>query len=438
MLTTTTLNALRPRVKPYKQADEKGLFVIVRPDGGLWWRFKYRLNGRERQLSFGIYPDVTLKRAREKRDAARQLLDQGIDPSARRKAEKLAQSDTFEAIALEWLDAGCPGGRSKNGVNPETVKQLRHRLQTYVFPYLGRSPIAQITASEQLKVLRRIESRGAHETAHRVRSVCARVFRYAIRTGRAERNPASELAGTLAPAKTQHFAAITDPHGVGGLMRAIDCYSGQPVTVAALQILALTFVRSSELRLATWSEFDLDGARWTIPAARMKMQVEHVVPLSAQAVNILRELQELTNRGPGSLVFPSLRPRRPLSENTLNTALRAMGFSSQQQTAHGFRAMARTLLDEVLGFRPDVIEHQLAHAVRDPNGRAYNRTKFLPQRQVMMQTWANYLDGLKAEGRNTVATDGDDACICKFDATTRYEHPRCPRHVLIDQERMSV
>ncbi len=337
--------------------------MIVRPDGALWWRFKYRYLGIERLLSLGIYPDVTLKRAREKRDAARRLLEQGIDPSAQRKAEKLAQADTFEAIAREWLDAGCPGGRSKKSVKPDTIQQLRHRLETYVFPHLGRLPIAQISAPEQLRVLRRIESRGRFETAHRVKAVCTRVFRCAIRTGRAVGNPAAHLSRALAPAKTQHFAAIADPKGVGRLLRAIDNCGGNPVTVAALQILALTFVRSGELRLAKWSEVDLVNSRWTIPAARMKMGFEHIVPLSTQATTILRELHELTGRGPDTFVFPSYRPRSPLSENTLNVALRTMGFSSKQQTAHGFRATARTLLDEVLDFRPDVSEHQLAHAV---------------------------------------------------------------------------
>jgi integrase len=402
MLTNTKIRSAKPREKAYKLADDRGLTLLVQPGGARWWRFRYRWQGREKMLSLGIYPDVPLADARERRDEARRLLAQGIDPSAHRKAERAALSDSFEAVALEWLAAGCPGGRGKE-IEAGTVEQLRHRLNTYVFPYIGNWPVAKVDAPELLKLLRRIEGRGRHETAGRVRGLCSRVFRYAIGTGRASRDPASDLKGTLVPAKRRSFPAITNPKRFGFLLRTVDQYGGQPVTRAALQLLALLFVRPGELRLARWGEFDLDGQdpQWVIPAARMKMRLsDHVVPLSRSAIDVLADVRPLTDRGPESLVLPGLRPGRPLSENSLNVALRTMGFSGAEHVAHGFRSTASTLLHE-LGYASDVIEAQLAHA-RPGVGGVYNRSHLLPQRRKLMVEWAAYLDGLRADTQGNV------------------------------------
>jgi integrase len=396
VLTDTKIKAAKPKEKPYKLFDERGLFILVYPNGKRGFRFRYRFSGREKLISFGTYPDTTLKLARQKREDARQLLAADVDPSAVRLSQKLAEADTFEIIAREWLGAGCPGGR--HGVNGDTASQLRHRLTKYVFPYLGRWPIVDVSAPELLKVLRRIEANGNHETAHRCRSLCSRIFRYAIATGRAERDPAADLQGALAPTKATSFAAITDPKRIGGLLRAIDGYQGQPTVVAALKLAPLVFVRPGELRGAQWSE--IDGVEWRIPAARMKMGREHIVPLSKQAVAILDELEPLT--GSGRLLFPSLRTTsRPISDNTLNAALRRLGFDKDEMTAHGFRSMASTRLNE-LGFDPDVIEAQLAHVDGNSVRRIYNRAEYLKRRQTMMQAWADYLDGLKADRKAKV------------------------------------
>lgn len=269
-------------------------------------------------------------------------------------------------------------------------------LANDAFPYIGGRPVAEVTATEFLRVARRIEERGAVESAHRILQNCGQVMRYAIATGRAERNPVADLRGALASPEERHHAAITDPSELGGLLRAIDGYKGDPVTRAALRLSGLLFVRPGELRHAEWAEIDLDKAEWNIPACKMKMRQSHLVPLCDQAVAILRELHPLTGRG--QYVFPGGRsPRRPMSNNAINAALRRMGFGADVMTAHGFRATARTMLDELLAFRPDYIEHQLAHAVRDPNGRAYNRTAHLPERRKMMQAWADYLDALRTD-----------------------------------------
>lgn len=412
MLTDTKIKHAKPRKKPFKMFDERGLFLLIYPDridaetgkirrhGSKGWRFRYRYGGREKLLSFGNYPDTSLKLARAKRDDARQLLADNIDPSAVRQAEKLAQADTFEAIAREWLVAGCPGGRSKKGVSDNTGDQLRRRLTTYVFPYVGRWPMTDVTAPELLKMLRRIESKGTHETAHRVRSLCSRVFRYAIATGRADRDPAADLIGALTPASTTNFPGITQPKRIGELLRAIDGYDGQPSVMAALSLAPLVFVRPGELRAAEWCEIDLEAAEWRIPAERMKMRREHVVPLSKQAVLILKGLHPIT--GQSRYLFPSLRSAsRPISDNTLNAALRRMGFGQDEMTAHGFRTMASTRLNE-LGYAPDVIELQLAHTDQNKVRDAYNRAQRLAERRKMMQAWANYLDGLKADKKSKV------------------------------------
>ncbi len=383
-LSDTAIKSAKPSEKQVKLSDEKGLFLLVAPSGGKWWRFKYRIGGKEKLLSLGTYPEVSLKDARQRRDDARKLLAGGVDPSENRKATKAAKAESagnsFEVIAREWF-AKFSAGWVKSHAD-----KIINRLEKDIFPWIGRKPIADITAPELLAALRRIESRGAVETAHRAHQNCGQVFRYAVATGRALRDPSPDLRGALSPVQGTHLAAITDPKKVGELLRAIDGYEGQFVTKCALRLAPLTFVRPNELRKAEWTEIDLDKAEWNIPAERMKMRTAHLVPLSTQAVEILRELKPLTEIS--KYVFPSARTNaRPMSDNAILSALRRMGYAKEEMSGHGFRAMARTILDEVLKVRPDFIEHQLAHAVKDPNGRAYNRTTHLPERIEMMKKW---------------------------------------------------
>lgn len=392
-LSDTTIKNAKPGSKPIKLADEKGMFLLISPAGGKWWRLKYRFGGKEKLLSLGTYPEVSLKAARERRDDARKLLADGVDPSENRKAIKSAKTEraanSFEVVAREWYAKKLPGWA------PSNAEKIIRRLELDAFLWLGSRPIAEITPPELLKVLRRIEERGAVDSAHRMRYYFGQIFRYAIATGRAERDMAADLRGALTTVETTHRAAITDPNAIGALLRAMDDYQGTFITKCALRLAPMVFVRPGELRKAEWSEIDLDKAEWNIPSGRMKMREPHLVPLSEQAVEILRELHALT--GEGRYVFPGARSSsRPMSDNAILAALRRMGFSKEEMSGHGFRAMARTILDEVLGVRPDFIEHQLAHAVRDPNGRAYNRTAHLAERRKMMQLWADYLDKLKA------------------------------------------
>ena len=393
MLSDTRVRAAKPREKAYKLYDERGLFLFVTPTGGRLWRLKYRVRDREKLISLGAYPDVGLKRAREKRDEARKLLADGVDPSAERQERRTALLETFEGVAEEWLEL-----QSKS-LAAETISILGTRLKSALYPYLGSRPITAITAQELLGALRRIEARGRHETAHRVRALAGRVLRYAVATGRAQHDVAADLKDALAPVKSRNFASVTEPVRVGELMRAIDGYTGHPVTALALKLAPLVFVRPGELRAAEWTEFDLLAAEWRIPGARMKMGDPHIVPLSRQALAILRELEPLA-RG-GRYLFPSLRTRdRPMSNNTINAALRRLGYTSQEQTGHGFRTMASTLLNEQ-GFPPDVIELQLAHSDRNKVRAAYNKAQRLSERRKMMQAWADYLDGLRA-GDNVI------------------------------------
>jgi integrase len=393
VLSDTRVRAAKPREKAYKLYDERGLFLFVTPTGGRLWRLKYRVRDREKLISLGAYPDVGLKRAREKRDEARKLLADGVDPSAERQERRTALLETFEGVAEEWLEL-----QSKS-LAAETISILGTRLKSALYPYLGSRPITAITAQELLGALRRIEARGRHETAHRVRALAGRVLRYAVATGRAQHDVAADLKDALAPVKSRNFASVTDPVRVGELMRAIDGYTGHPVTALALKLAPLVFVRPGELRAAEWTEFDLLAAEWRIPGARMKMGDPHIVPLSRQALAILRELEPLA-RG-GRYLFPSLRTRdRPMSNNTINAALRRLGYTSQEQTGHGFRTMASTLLNEQ-GFPPDVIELQLAHSDRNKVRAAYNKAQRLSERRKMMQAWADYLDGLRA-GANVI------------------------------------
>jgi integrase len=385
--------------------DSGGLYLEVSPGGGKWWRLKYRFDGKEKRLSLGTYPDVSLKSARARRDDARTLLADGVDPGEQRKAMKAARGDraanSFEVVGREWFGKYSPNWA------PSHADKIIERLERDIFPWIGGRPIAEIKAPELLACLRRIEGRGALETAHRALQNCGQIFRYSVATGRAERDPCGDLRGALPPVNRSHHAAITDPKGVGELLRAMDSYQGSFVTKCALRLAPLVFVRPGELRKAEWPEFDLDAACWNIPAERMKMKDAHLVPLAAQAVDILRELHALT--GEGRYVFPGARTNgRPMSDNAVLAALRRMGYARDEMSGHGFRAMARTILDEVLGVRPDYIEHQLAHAVRDPNGRAYNRTAHLAERRKMMQQWADYLDTLKA-GANVIPLRGQAA-----------------------------
>lgn len=391
-LSDTAIRKAKPEAKPKKMADGGGLFLLLNPNGGKWWRLKYRFEGKEKLLSLGTYPEVSLKDARERRDQARKLLADGVDPSEHRKAIKASRaeenSNSFEVIAREWHSKQVNRWTERHSI------RILARLDNDLFPLLGRHPITDITAPQLLAVLRRKEGKGAHYSARRLHQISSQIFRYAIATGRAERNPAPDLQGALQQAHKTHLAAITDPKAVGGLLRAIDSYDGTHVTRSALKLAPLLFVRPGELRQAEWAEIDLDTAEWNIPADKMKMREAHLVPLSHQAVAIFREIQPYT--GGGRYVFPSARsPQRPMSDNAILSALRRMGFEKDEMSGHGFRAMARTILDEVLHVRPDYIEHQLAHAVRDPNGRAYNRTAHLEERKKMMQLWADYLEKQK-------------------------------------------
>lgn len=390
-LTNTQIRNAKPQKKPERLFDGNGLYLEISPRGGRWWRLKYRFGGKEKRLSLGVYPTVSLKDARDRCEASRKLLAAGVDPLENRKAAKSAESEraanSFEVVAREWY-AKKSGAWSAS----HRVRLLR-LLERDIFPWIGSKPIAGIEAPELLKVARRIEDRGAVETAHRAVQNCGQVFRYAIATGRAKHSPAGDLRGALIPVTGSHFAAATEPLRLAEILRAIDGYEGMFTVRCALRLAPLVFVRPGELRQAEWKNIDLDAAEWRYTVT--KTNTPHIVPLSRQAVAILKEIQPLT--GSGRYVFPGARTaRRPMSDNAILAAMRRMGIPKDEMTGHGFRAAARTILDEVLKVRPEYIEHQLAHAVKDANGTAYNRTKFLPERRKMMQQWADYLDKLKA------------------------------------------
>ncbi len=390
-LTNTAIRNAKAGKKTLKLFDERGLYLEVSPAGGKWWRLKYRFGGREKRLSLGIYPDVALKDARDRRDESRKLLAGGIDPSAYRKANKNAQSDrntnSFELTTREWFAKYSPTWAPNHGT------RLIRLFERDIFPWLGAKPISEIAAPDLLAVLRRKEARGALDTSHRALGNCGQVFRYAVATGRCQRDPSSDLRGALPPVRGKHFAATTEPEQFAKILRAMDGYEGMLAVRCALRLAPLLFVRPGELRSAEWKDIDLDTAQWCYTASKTK--TPHIVPLAHQAVTILRELQPLT--GVGRFVFPGARSsKRHMSDNAILAAMRRMGIDKTEMSGHGFRAVARTILDEVLSVRPDYIEQQLAHAVRDPNGRAYNRTAHLPERRKMMQQWADYLDKLKA------------------------------------------
>ncbi|MGH8184746.1 MAG: tyrosine-type recombinase/integrase [Rhodanobacteraceae bacterium] len=388
-LTPSAVANAKPKAEPYRMPDGRGMFLLVQPNGARWWRMEYRRPGthKKNMLSLGVYPDVSLRKARERRDEARALLADGIDPGDKRKAEQAAGADTFEAVAREWYAKHAPTWA------PGHSSKIIRRLELDVFPWIGSKPIASVAAPDVLAVLRRIESRGVIETAYRAKTNIGQVFRYAVATGRANFDPTPSLRGALAPAPERHHATITDPDRIGELLRTIDAYAGDYPTRAALQLAPLVFVRPGELRHAEWGEIDLDKPEWRIPADKMKMRAPHIVPLASQAVTILRDLQPLT--GTGRYVFPSVRSRaRAMSENTVNAALRRMGFDKGTITGHGFRSMASTMLNEQ-GWHRDAIERQLAHAERDAVRAAYNYAEHLPERRKMMQAWADYLDALR-------------------------------------------
>ncbi|MCX7173154.1 MAG: integrase arm-type DNA-binding domain-containing protein [Proteobacteria bacterium] len=402
-LTDTTIRNAKPEEKPYSLADGRGLSILIQPTGGKWWRLRYRFDGKAKLLSLGIYPDVGLKDARARRDAARKMLADGIDPAENRKATKATKveraANSFEVVAREWF------AKFKAQWVERHATRIMSRFERDIFPWIGSRPIADVTAPELLAVARRIESRGALETAHRALGNCGQVLRYAVATGRTVRDPSGDLRGALPPLKAEHFAAVTEPKQAAELLQTLDGYQGTLPVACALRLAPMVFVRPGELRKAEWADIDLDAAEWRYTVT--KTDTPHIVPLATQAVTILRGLHALT--GTGRYVFPGARTNgRPMSDNAILAAMRRMGIGKDEMSGHGFRAMARTILDEVLGVRPDLIEHQLAHAVKDPNGRAYNRTAHLPERRKMMQQWADYLDKLKA-GADVIPLHGNAA-----------------------------
>ncbi|WP_363797449.1 integrase arm-type DNA-binding domain-containing protein [Lysobacter firmicutimachus] len=396
-LTSVAIKNAKHGPKAVRLFDGGGLYLELMPNGSKYWRLKYRIHGKEKRLAIGIYPEVPLAEAREKRDEARKAIKSGIDPSAKRQADrrlaKLSSETTFAAIAEEWL------GLQSRKLAPVTYAKAEWLLGM-LGSDIGQRPIAEISPPDVLAVLRKIEASGRHETAHRAKQKAGQVFRYAIATGRAERDPTADLRGALSPVVSMPRSALTKPADVAGLLRAIWGYEGQPTTAAALKLAPLLFARPGNLRAMEWGELDLENAEWRIPAGKMKMREEHVVPLAAQAIEVLTELRPLT--GKRKFVFPGVRsPSRPMSENTVNAALRRLGYEKDVMTGHGFRALASTRLNE-MGWAPDVIERQLAHAERNKVRAVYNRAQYLAERKKMMTAWADYLDHLRAHPESNV------------------------------------
>ncbi len=396
-LKEVTLRNAKPKDKAYKLFDGEGLFLLVTPQGQKYWRLKYRFNGKEKLLALGVYNHITLAEARAKRNEARNLIAKDIDPALLRQEKKITDrkmtENCFEIVAREWHSKFSTQWTEKHG------SRIIRQLENDIFPWLGERPAGEITPPELLRILQRIESRGAIETAHRAHQTCGQIFRYAIVTGRAERDPSADLRGALPPVRRKHHASITETPAIGSLLRAINDYQGHFVTKCALRLAPLLFVRPGELRRAEWTEFDLENAEWRIPAEKMKMRSKHIVPLATQAVKVLRELYPLT--GEGKFVFPCVRsPSRPMSENTVNAGLRRLGYTKEEMTGHGFRSMASTLLNEQ-GWNRDAIERQLAHTERNNIRAAYNYAEYLPERRKMMQSWADYLETLAKNNKTT-------------------------------------
>jgi integrase len=396
-LTDAAIRRAKPAQQPHNLHDTGGLYLTIAPTGAKWWRLKYRFAGKERRMGLGVYPEVSLAEARQRRDTARALVREGKDPSSERQIERrnaaTAAANTFGAVADEWLADMKPRlAESSHEKNAWLIDLVRRDL--------GTRPISSITAPDILAALDKIKARGRHESARRAKQCIGQVYAYAIEKHRANRNPASDLRRSVAVTKPKPRAALTKPDDVGKLLRSIDGYQGQPTTLAALRLAPLVFVRPGELRQAEWAEINLDAAEWRIPAHKMKMREEHIVPLSTQAVAIFKELKKLTGHSP--YCFHSVRAiNRPMSENTVNAALRGLGFDKDTMTGHGFRAMASTRLNE-MGWQPDVIERQLAHAERNKVRAAYNRAQYLQERQKMMQAWADYLDALRNNANKIV------------------------------------
>jgi integrase len=397
-LTNIQVKQAKAQDKPYKLADGKGMYLYVTTKSQKYWRLDYRFGGKRKTLALGVYPEVSLADARAKCNDAKKQVSNDLDPNDTKRIAKVtktqSQENSFKALALEWFaQRQSPWSESHR----ERVDRMLHKE---LFPQLGRRPVGEITSPELLSCLRLIEARGVLETAKRAKQVAGQVFRYAVVTGKADRDPSVDLKDALATPIRKHFTAITEPREVGKLLLMLDDYQGTPEVATALKLAPLFFCRPKELRHMEWSEVDFDKEEWHIPASKMKMKADHIVPLCRQAINELQKLLQLT--GHRQYVFPSARsPRRPMSDNAVLSAMRRLGIPKEQMTGHGFRAMARTLLDEELGYRIEWIECQLAHAVKDANGRAYNRTTYLKQRKEMMQRWANYLDNLRAEALNT-------------------------------------
>ncbi|QTD57287.1 tyrosine-type recombinase/integrase [Parasphingorhabdus cellanae] len=392
-LTAVAIKAAKGRNKQYKLADADGLYLLVLPTGRRYWRMNYRFHGKFKTIAFGVWPEVKLSDARAKKDAARQCLANGIDPAEQQKLDRIAASvaaaNTFRAVADEWIDKIAQEGRS-----PVTLKKNRWLL-SFTYDVLGNRPITEITPHELLAVLHKVEKRGRHESAKRIRATCSQVFRYAIATARADRDVAADLKGALIVPKVTHRAAITTPSEAGALLRAIEGFEGHATTISALKLLPHVFVRPGELRYAEWGDFDLDRALWTIPPEKTKMRRAHTVPLSRQALDIINAIE--TNRDFSSFLFPSIRStNRPMSENTINAALRRLGYSKDEMTGHGFRSMAATLLNEMGKWNPDAIERQLAHVDRNTVRSAYARGEYWDERVKMMQYWSDYLDQLRS------------------------------------------
>ncbi len=390
-LTDIAIRSAKAKEKPYKLSDSGGLFILIATTGGKLWRYSYRFDGKQKTLALGSYPDTGLKEARERHAAARKILAAGVDPNENRKnetaAKKLSAANSFELVAREWWQSYM-----KSKADSHKEKVIR-RFELYVFPWLGKKPISEITAPQFLEVIKRIEKQNIAETAKRTLQTAGQVFRYAVQNGMIERDITADLKGALAATTVKHMAAFTEPKDVAELLRALDGFKGTLTVQCAIRLAPLVFVRPSELRMAKWSDINLEAATWQYLVSKTK--TNHIVPLSTQAVAILRELHPLS--GQGEYVFQGGHsPLKPMSESAINAALKRMGYDTRTQiTGHGFRAMARTILHERLNIDPAIIEHQLAHKVPDTLGQAYNRTKFLDQRTLMMQTWADYLDGLK-------------------------------------------
>lgn len=388
-LTIKAIESAKPKKKVYRIADGNSLFLEIPIKGAKRWRYRFRYAGKENMLSLGVYPETSLKEARERRDEMKKLLSKGVNPSDVRREDRASSTGTgdFETIAREWFEKF-----KSTWTKGHSINKIR-RLEQDVFPWIGKTNIKDVTAPELLLILRRVEDRGAIETAHRIRGSLSSVFRYAISTGRAGHDPAADLKGAIPPPRKRHFSTITKPDEIAKLLIAIDGYKGQLVTRVALKLAPLVFVRPGELRQAEWTDFDLEASEWRIPGEKMKSGRLHVVPLSTQAKKLLQEIYPLT--GAGKYVFPSVRSKtRPMSENTINAALRNLGYTKDQFTGHGFRSMASTLLNEQ-GWNRDAIERQLAHVEGNAVRAAYNHADYLDERKEMMQSWSNYLEGLK-------------------------------------------